>query len=246
MFDVHSCDVHIFISSHDRSSTLCSAYTHVHRSTICCLVGRIVPFGVPSLALAVLGGGGDGVVASCLAFLVRRAVEDKKNEEEKAKVKKLKEEMEAAEHEEKMQELNRRVQADLPLSAAERSTWRQWIVAYAASSSSSAGKTRKRKKRRKRRLPRTSSHSSCGRARRRQRQWLGCIAGFPGDVTPRAVFPSSVGMSEFPGILAGMDHKDSGALIVGSCSYMCKARIAGFTARCVFPLVVGRPAGRLV
>ena len=36
-----TCDAHIFISSHDRSSTLCSAYTHVHRSTICCLVGRI-------------------------------------------------------------------------------------------------------------------------------------------------------------------------------------------------------------
>ena len=37
---------------------------------------------------AVQGGGGDGVDASCLAFLVRRAVEDKKKEEEKAKVKK--------------------------------------------------------------------------------------------------------------------------------------------------------------
>ena len=31
--------------------------------------------GVPSLALDVLGGGSDGVDASCLAFLVRRAVE---------------------------------------------------------------------------------------------------------------------------------------------------------------------------
>ena len=41
--------------------------------------------GVPSLALAVLGGGGDGVDASCLAFLVRRAVEDKKEEEERKK-----------------------------------------------------------------------------------------------------------------------------------------------------------------
>ena len=41
-----------------------------------------------------------------------------------------------------------------------------------------------------------------------------------------------------------MDQKDSGALIVGSCSYMCKARIAGFMPGCVFPLVAGRPAGR--
>ena len=39
--------------------------------------------GVPSLDLAVLGGGGDGVDASCLAFLVRRAVENKTEEEER-------------------------------------------------------------------------------------------------------------------------------------------------------------------
>ena len=46
MFDTHSCVVHIFISSHDSlksahtSSTLCSAYTHVHeRSITCCLGG---------------------------------------------------------------------------------------------------------------------------------------------------------------------------------------------------------------
>ena len=47
-------------------------------------------------------------------------------------------------------------------------------------------------------------------------------------------------------IMAGMDQKDSGALIVVSCSDMCKARIAGFSPRYVFPLVVGRPAGRSV
>ena len=34
MYDAHSCDVHIFISSHDRSSTLCSSCTHIRRSTI--------------------------------------------------------------------------------------------------------------------------------------------------------------------------------------------------------------------
>ena len=155
--------------------------------------------------LAVLGGGGDGVDASCLAFLVRRAVEDKKKEEEeeeKAKVKKLKEEMEAAEHEEKMLDLNRRVQADLPLSAAERSAWRQWIgIAPAASSSSSA------KKRGKRRTPRTSSRSMRGRARRRQRQWHTRSAGFPGDVPLRAVFPFVSGMLVMLGIMSAMDQK---------------------------------------
>ena len=46
---------------------------------------------------------------------------------------------------------------------------------------------RKRNKKRKKKLPKTSS--SCGRARRRQRQWHARDAGFPGDVSPRAVFP---------------------------------------------------------
>ena len=65
--------------------------------------------GVPSLALAVLGGDGDGVDASCLAFLVRRAVEDKKEEEEKTKAEEVKEEQ-------RMQELNRRFAAGGTLS----------------------------------------------------------------------------------------------------------------------------------
>ena len=127
-------------------------------------------------------------------------------------MKKLGEEMEAAGRGEKMLELNRRVQADLPLSAAERSAWRQWIgIAPAASSSSSAGKRRKRKKRRKRRTPRTSSRSSCGRVRRRQRQWHTRSAGFSGDVPLRSV--SSL-------VMAGMDLKDR-------CSGMFNAGIAG-------------------
>ena len=66
---------------------------------------------------------------------------------------------------------------------------------------------RKRKKKRKKKLPRTSSHSSSGRARRRQRQWHARIAGFPGDVTPRAVFPSVVVRPEMLGIMAAMDQK---------------------------------------
>ena len=55
-----------------------------------------------------------------------------------------------------------------------------------------AAKRRKRKKKRKKKVPLTSSCSSCGRSRRRrQRQWHARDAGFPGDVLPRAVFPSS-------------------------------------------------------
>ena len=66
---------------------------------------------------------------------------------------------------------------------------------------------RKRKKRRKRRTPRTSSRSSCGRARRRQRQWHTCGAGYPGYGPLRAVFPSVSGRLVMLGIMAGMDQK---------------------------------------
>ena len=98
---------------------------------------------------------------------------------------------------------------------------------------------RKRKKRRKRKLPRSSSHSSLGRARRRLRQWHARFAGFLGDVPLRAVFPSVVVRPAVLGIMAGMDEKYSGALIVDSGSVMCKARFAGYdTPRAVFPLVV--------
>ena len=54
----------------------------------------------------------------------------------------------------------------------------------------SRGSKRKRKKRRRRRLPRSSVPRG-GRARRRQRQWY-VLAGFLGDGSPRAVFPSIV------------------------------------------------------
>ena len=69
------------------------------------------------------------------------------------------------------------------------------------------GSKRKRKKRRKRRTLRTSSCSLRGRARRRQRQWHACNAGFPGDVPFRAVFPSVFGRLVMLGIMAGMDQK---------------------------------------
>ena len=98
---------------------------------------------------------------------------------------------------------------------------------------------RKRKKKRKRKLPCSSSHSSLGRARRRLRQWHARYAGLPGDVPFPAVFPSVVVRPAMLGIMAGMDEKDSGALIVDSGSVMCKARFAGYdTPRAVFPLVV--------
>ena len=97
----------------------------------------------PSLALAVLGGGGDGVDASCLAFLVRRAVKDKKEEEE-----------EKAKEEEKMRALSYRIRHNLPLTVAEKEAWLHWMGIVPGSSSSSSGKRRKRK------LPKSSSRSS--------------------------------------------------------------------------------------
>ena len=74
---------------------------------------------------------------------------------------------------------------------------------------------RKKKKRRKRRLPRTSSHSTRGRARRRHRPWHvpGWYSGFGAS---RAVFPSFVGRPELPGIVVGMEEKDSYADMVDS------------------------------
>ena len=48
---------------------------------------------------------------------------------------------------------------------------------------------------------------SCGRARRRQRQWHSSFAGFPGDVPLRTVFPSVSGRLVMHDILAGMDQK---------------------------------------
>ena len=96
-----------------------------------------------------------------------------------------------------------------------------------------AAKRRKRKKKRKKRVPRTSSHSSCGRARCRQRQWHARNAGFCDD-PPRAVFPSSVGLPELPAILVGVFQKDSGVLFVDSGSGMSQAGFADISARAVF------------
>ena len=70
-------------------------------------------------------------------------------------------------------------------------------VAWRAIGSSASGMKRKRKKRRKKKLP--HDFSTCGRARRRQRQCLlGCF-----------VFPSVDDWPQMLGIMASMDQKDS-------------------------------------
>ena len=69
-----------------------------------------------------------------------------------------------------------------------------------------------------------------------QRQWHARNAGFPGDDPPRAVFPSSVGLPELPGILVGMFQKDCGVLIF-DCG-MSQAGFADFSPRAVFLSIV--------
>ena len=78
---------------------------------------------------------------------------------------------------------------------------------------SSQARRRKRKKRRKKRTPRTSSLP--GRARRRQRQWSACYAGFTGYNTPRVMFPSVDARPKMLCIMAGMHQEDSYAVFAG-------------------------------
>ena len=80
-------------------------------------------------------------------------------------------------------------------------------------SASSQARRRKRKKRRKKRTPRTSSLP--GRARRRQRQWSACFAGFTGYNTPRVMFPSVDARPQMLCIMAGMHQEDSYAVFAG-------------------------------
>ena len=91
MYDAHSCDVHIFISSHDSlktaqtSSTLCSSCTHIRRSTILgfwnALPG-VAFFQSPPPPLSPL--------PSLISLLVGRVSKKKKKEKEKRGKKKEK------------------------------------------------------------------------------------------------------------------------------------------------------------
>ena len=138
---------------------------------------------VPFLAVPVLAGG-DGVDGTALSFLVRRAVEDRKRGGG-----------EGEEEEGGVGEGGPGAREEGPVVGAaprRHKAMEEWL--NKASSSSK----RKRKKRRKRRTPRTSSLP--GRARRRQRQWFACSAGFTGDDVPR-VRPKMLR------IMAGMDQE---------------------------------------
>ena len=143
-----------------------------------------VSAGAPSLAPVVLSSADDGVDASTLNFLRQNLeMQRKKDEEEKrsgkeeeAKERKLKQE--EAEHERRMQVLNRRVRDDIPLSPTEYEAGRRWSglppLQAAPASSSSSG--RKRRKRRTRRTCTSASTSSV--SRRTQWRSVCCSASF--------------------------------------------------------------------
>ena len=130
--------------------------------------------GVPSLAPPVLAGSaGEGVDSSALAFVATRALLDREEEEEAEELRVLEEKV-ATKEQRLLEEVeNRRGTSEfspLEYAAIRWCMARQMVVQRVAKR-----KVRKRmkKKRKKKKLPKVSSHSSCGRARRRQRQYAG-------------------------------------------------------------------------
>ena len=154
--------------------------------------------GAPLLAVQSLRGF-DGVDNTAAKFLLQQALKLKKEEEEEEKREKARKKKEAQE------------KADLEL--AKRDPWyaqhlfdMKVLEEHARRNKASSSSKRKRKKRRKRRTPRTSSLP--GRARRRQRQWFACSAGFTGDDVPRVMIPSGVVWPKMLRIMAGMHQED--------------------------------------
>ena len=158
---------------------------------------------VGALLLAVLSlRGFDGVDDITAKFLLQQALVMKEKEEEE-RVKREQEQLKRQEDQEEARltrlqaerdallvlgletlssQQKKRLNAVLDEREAILDRWERRRVVVKAKEE----KRRKKKKKKKKKLPKVSSHSSCGRARRRQRQWLGCIAGFTGDDVPRA------------------------------------------------------------
>ena len=129
---------------------------------------------------------------------------------------------------------------------ARREARRQEMLRLAAEALDRADKRRKEeKKRSKKKLPKTSSsRSSCGRARRRQRQWF-VSRWLRWFSSSRAVSPSFDGKLMLSSIMGAMDEKDTYAVaapVVDSGGGMCYAGFAGCgSPRGMFPSVVVRP-----
>ena len=170
---------------------------------------------VPSLR------GADGVDGTTVSFLLadNRKLQKEEEEEERRR------EREEAEHEAHMQELDRRVQTDVPLTPAESRAWRKW-AGYVPMPT-------RRKKKRKKKLPRS------GCTRRRRRQWHDPCAGFAVCAVPRDVFPGRR-------LARDVRHRGRYGPEGQCCSFRFRQwHVQGsfclyFTPRCV-PLVVVRP-----
>ena len=182
---------------------------------------------VPSLR------GADGVDGTTVSYLLAENLKLQKEEEEKKRRRKREE----AEYEAHMQELDRQVQANVPLTPAEPRAWRKWAGHVTMP-------VRRRKKSKKKKLAR--GRFSRGRSRRRcqwhapgwfsgssaglsfQASWLVwrrrtvmlwprsstaavvcAMLVFLGCDAPRAVFHLVVASPKMFGIMAGMTQKDS-------------------------------------
>ena len=77
----------------------------------------------PLLEVASMAGG-DSVDGTALRFLVKKALDRQKEEEEQAKVKRNEEEKE----ERRMKRINEMLRLELPVSLEEREAWRRWIA----------------------------------------------------------------------------------------------------------------------
>ena len=150
--------------------------------------GGYVAAGAPLLAVSSLRGF-DGVDDITAKFLLQQALVLKEKEEEE-RVKREQEQLQRQEDQEEARltrlqaerdallvlgletlssQQKKRLNAVLDEREAILDRWERRRVEK---------RRKKKKKKKKKKLPKVSSHSSCGRARRRQRQWLGCIAGF--------------------------------------------------------------------
>ena len=162
-------------------------------------VGYVAAAGAPLLSVPLLAGG-DGLGNTSVRWLLKVALKKKKEEEEERKVQERKERV--------MRDIHRKIHANEEVSEAEWAAWRAW---HGIGSSSSGGQKRKRKKRRKRRkrkLPRSPRPLVRAAFVDDSGSGTHVMLGFPGDVSPRAVFLRSR-QAQMRCIMASLDQKDS-------------------------------------
>ena len=157
--------------------------------------GSVVPSVVPP---ALAAPAAETVDAAALSFLLTQSLAAQQQEKEDKEL-----EADLGRQEKRLMDLveEERRQGPRQFSRIEKAIFHWFLLKRKEE------KRRKRKKRRKRRLPRSPRPLLRGRVRR-QRQWHSRYAGFPGDVSPRAVFLRSR-QAQMLCIMAGLDQKDS-------------------------------------